>query len=221
MALPPLVSVVAVAGSAPREAGARIVLRPDGGFWGTVGGGALEWELIREARQALSAGRGPAQVRDWPLGPDLGQCCGGRVTIARRDVRPLRRRDRSPNSPRPKLEAAFETRDGPRRVRPGRRGVRLPIDDPDFLPPRQTDLRRPGGVIIERFGDDQHAGAALRGGPCRPRPGAGAGAASVPAALDRYARRCLPGAHPGQCRCGLHARRPMRRSRRRRPRRSS
>ena len=40
-----LVSVVAVAGSAPREAGARMVLRPDGGFWGTVGGGALEWEL--------------------------------------------------------------------------------------------------------------------------------------------------------------------------------
>ena len=56
------------------------MLRPDGGFWGTVGGGALEWELVREAREALAAGRGPAQVRDWPLGPDLGQCCGGRVT---------------------------------------------------------------------------------------------------------------------------------------------
>ena len=41
--------------------------------------GRWSGSLIREAREALAAGRGPAQVRDWPLGPDLGQCCGGRV----------------------------------------------------------------------------------------------------------------------------------------------
>ena len=75
-----LVSVVSVQGSAPREPGARMVIRPDGGFWGTVGGGQLEWRLLAEARDALEAGRGPARVQDWPLGPDLGQCCGGRVT---------------------------------------------------------------------------------------------------------------------------------------------
>jgi xanthine dehydrogenase accessory factor len=80
-----LVSVVATAGSVPREAGARMVLRPDGGFWGTIGGGALEWELVRRGQEMLGVPDTPAEgvhgeLREWPLGPDLGQCCGGRVT---------------------------------------------------------------------------------------------------------------------------------------------
>ncbi len=74
-----LVGVVATAGSVPREAGARMIVLPDGGFLGTVGGGALEWELIAEAR-AMLEGSGPARLRVHPLGPELGQCCGGRVT---------------------------------------------------------------------------------------------------------------------------------------------
>jgi xanthine dehydrogenase accessory factor len=74
-----LLSVVGAAGSVPRESGARIVLQPDGGFFGTIGGGRLEYEAIAVARAALVAGRGPAQFRDWPLGPNLGQCCGGMV----------------------------------------------------------------------------------------------------------------------------------------------
>jgi xanthine dehydrogenase accessory factor len=74
-----LVSVIDSAGSVPRETGARIVLQPDGGFFGTIGGGRLEYEAIAQARAALSVGRGKAQFRDWPLGPNLGQCCGGMV----------------------------------------------------------------------------------------------------------------------------------------------
>jgi len=74
-----LLSIVGAAGSVPRESGARIVLQPDGGFYGTIGGGRLEYEAIAAARVALSAGRGAAVFRDWPLGPNLGQCCGGAV----------------------------------------------------------------------------------------------------------------------------------------------
>ena len=74
-----LLSVVGAAGSVPRETGARIVLQPDGGFYGTIGGGRLEYEAIAIARAALAAGRGAAIIRDWPLGPNLGQCCGGAV----------------------------------------------------------------------------------------------------------------------------------------------
>jgi len=74
-----LLSIVGAAGSVPRETGARIVLQPDGGFYGTIGGGRLEYEAIAAARAALAAGRGAALVRDWPLGPNLGQCCGGAV----------------------------------------------------------------------------------------------------------------------------------------------
>lgn len=76
-----LAGIVATAGSTPREAGARMVVRPDGAFYGTVGGGRLEFEALGEAKAALAVGRGPALVRQWPLGPNLGQCCGGAVTI--------------------------------------------------------------------------------------------------------------------------------------------
>ncbi len=74
-----LISVIGAAGSVPRESGARIVLQPDGGFFGTIGGGRLEYEALAAARAVLAAGRGEAQFRDWPLGPNLGQCCGGVV----------------------------------------------------------------------------------------------------------------------------------------------
>ena len=76
-----LVSVHRAQGSAPREEGAALVMRPDGGFHGTIGGGRLEWEALGEGLAALAAGRGPARWSDHALGPDLGQCCGGRVTV--------------------------------------------------------------------------------------------------------------------------------------------
>ena len=56
------------------------MLQPDGGFFGTIGGGRLEYEAMARRARALAAGRGTAQFRDWPLGPNLGQCCGGMVS---------------------------------------------------------------------------------------------------------------------------------------------
>lgn len=76
-----LVTVTDVRGSAPREAGARLVVRPDGAFSGTIGGGTLEWRAIAEATAELSRG-GPRGIRrSYALGPELGQCCGGRVEL--------------------------------------------------------------------------------------------------------------------------------------------
>ena len=74
-----LVSLVKVEGSSPREAGARMVVRPSGGFHGTIGGGALEFAALEAANEALRKGRGAALRRSLALGPELGQCCGGRV----------------------------------------------------------------------------------------------------------------------------------------------
>jgi xanthine dehydrogenase accessory factor len=74
-----LVTLARVEGSSPREAGARMVVRPSGGFHGTIGGGALEWAALEAASTALKAGRGPALRRSLALGPELAQCCGGRV----------------------------------------------------------------------------------------------------------------------------------------------
>lgn len=66
-------------GSAPREAGAAMLVWADGQS-GTIGGGALEWEAARRAR-AMLAGGSPARVERVPLGPAMGQCCGGAVTL--------------------------------------------------------------------------------------------------------------------------------------------
>lgn len=74
------VAVAAVQGSAPREAGAAMLVWP-GGQAGTIGGGALEYEAAAEARALLASGRHAAVWRR-PLGPALGQCCGGAVTLA-------------------------------------------------------------------------------------------------------------------------------------------
>lgn len=68
-----------VAGSAPREAGAAMLVWA-GGQAGTIGGGALEHEAARAARAMLAAG-GPDRVARMALGPALNQCCGGRVTV--------------------------------------------------------------------------------------------------------------------------------------------
>jgi xanthine dehydrogenase accessory factor len=74
-----LITLARVEGSSPREAGARMVVRPSGGFHGTIGGGALEFAALEAANEALRKGRGPAERRSLALGPELGQCCGGRV----------------------------------------------------------------------------------------------------------------------------------------------
>ena len=76
-----LVTVAAVRGSAPREPGARMVIAPDGGFHGTIGGGELEWRAIGAARDALSRNAPAATLDRFTLGPDLGQCCGGSVRL--------------------------------------------------------------------------------------------------------------------------------------------
>ena len=74
------VLVAATAGSTPREAGAAMLVWP-GGQSGTIGGGALEWQAMRRARAMLDAWPPAARIDRLPLGPALGQCCGGGVTL--------------------------------------------------------------------------------------------------------------------------------------------
>jgi xanthine dehydrogenase accessory factor len=47
---------------------------------GTIGGGHLELQAIEEARRRLAGGTG-AEILRYPLGPTLGQCCGGVVHL--------------------------------------------------------------------------------------------------------------------------------------------
>lgn len=69
-----------VEGSAPREQGAYMLVGRDG-FYGTIGGGFAEFDTIAHA-QAMLAEDLAEDNRVIILGPDSGQCCGGRLTIA-------------------------------------------------------------------------------------------------------------------------------------------
>ena len=76
-----LVTVHATRGSVPREVGAWMAVFSCDAV-GTVGGGRLELDALALAREHLAAGQvqGEAVVR-YPLGPALGQCCGGEVHL--------------------------------------------------------------------------------------------------------------------------------------------
>lgn len=75
-----IAELTAVRGSSPREAGAFMVIADDA-IVGTIGGGALEYMVIDRARQALRNGETSGGL-DIPLGPEIGQCCGGRVEVS-------------------------------------------------------------------------------------------------------------------------------------------
>lgn len=75
-----LVTVLQGEGSVPRDAGSRMVVTSDETFE-TIGGGRLEWQAIQQARAILDQPAGEWRVQDYPLGPLLGQCCGGRVRL--------------------------------------------------------------------------------------------------------------------------------------------
>ena len=76
--------LTAVRGSSPREAGTFMLIGAAEAL-GTIGGGALEHMVVERARQVIREGRQGGDL-DVPLGPEIGQCCGGRVTVAMRIV---------------------------------------------------------------------------------------------------------------------------------------
>jgi xanthine dehydrogenase accessory factor len=79
-----LVEITGALGSTPREAGAAMLVSADRS-WGTIGGGQLEFMAIANAHKLL-AGDGGEEVMDIPLGPDIGQCCGGRTQLSFRQA---------------------------------------------------------------------------------------------------------------------------------------
>lgn len=74
------VRLTGVRGSSPREAGAEMFVSASG-LCDTIGGGQLEYMAIDKARAMLRCGETTAEM-DVPLGPEIGQCCGGRVTLS-------------------------------------------------------------------------------------------------------------------------------------------
>jgi xanthine dehydrogenase accessory factor len=82
-----LVTVLAARGSTPREAGCKMVVC-DATTHGTIGGGNLEFQSVLLARTLLAASPDAPLIKEFPLGPALGQCCGGHASVLFEPIRP-------------------------------------------------------------------------------------------------------------------------------------
>ncbi|KJF71038.1 xanthine dehydrogenase accessory protein XdhC [Agrobacterium arsenijevicii] len=74
-----LVEIESVKGSSPREAGTFMLVSQEA-LWETIGGGQFEYMAIDHARAMLRSGAAEDRM-DIPLGPEIGQCCGGRTLL--------------------------------------------------------------------------------------------------------------------------------------------
>lgn len=77
-----LATITEVQGSVPRHAGSKMLVREDGSFIGTVGGGAMEAQVIKEAIIAIR--EGSSRTRSYSLNDiqagDPG-ICGGSLQV--------------------------------------------------------------------------------------------------------------------------------------------
>jgi xanthine dehydrogenase accessory factor len=78
-----LVTVVRASGSTPREEGAKMLVRPDGSIIGTIGGGSLEAQVIREAVKVIRQGKPKHLHRSLAAGDaeEAGMICGGDLEV--------------------------------------------------------------------------------------------------------------------------------------------
>jgi xanthine dehydrogenase accessory factor len=84
-----LATVVRIVGSAPQRVGAALLVRTDGSFVGTIGGGVVEARVLEDARARIGAGRG--EIVTYRLTQELGMCCGGTMEVFVTPVRPAPR----------------------------------------------------------------------------------------------------------------------------------
>jgi xanthine dehydrogenase accessory factor len=75
-----LLTVVESRGFTPQKPGGRMLLGEAGETAGTIGGGAIEHDCLREARELLAQGSGTRTVRRQ-LTTELGMCCGGEMVV--------------------------------------------------------------------------------------------------------------------------------------------
>ncbi|PJC76176.1 MAG: xanthine dehydrogenase accessory protein XdhC [Syntrophobacterales bacterium CG_4_8_14_3_um_filter_49_14] len=81
-----LATVIESLGSAPREEGARMLIKSDGSIVGTIGGGAIEKKIIDEAMTLMNA---PASKLVRYELEDIGMACGGGMSVFLEPIRQL------------------------------------------------------------------------------------------------------------------------------------
>jgi len=75
-----LVTLVGVSGSTPRNSGTKMVITQNEIF-DTIGGGHLEYKVIKHAQKMLAGGENSQHLEHFQLGSNLGQCCGGNASV--------------------------------------------------------------------------------------------------------------------------------------------
>ena len=75
-----IVTILGSRGSTPRDSGTKMVIAREKNY-GTIGGGHLEFQATAVASQMVHEGLERQHLEKFPLGPRLGQCCGGSVTL--------------------------------------------------------------------------------------------------------------------------------------------
>ncbi len=73
-------TVIATAGSTPRNAGSKIVVSA-ADTWDSIGGGQFEYLVVNRARELLQSGSTAQEMKLFPLAAEAGQCCGGSVAV--------------------------------------------------------------------------------------------------------------------------------------------
>ncbi|MEM3952669.1 MAG: XdhC/CoxI family protein [Nitrososphaerota archaeon] len=91
-----LLTVVKKVGSAPRDVGAKMILREDGTVVGTLGGGVFENMVLRDALQVLREGKSVVKKyvfrREGVVeGEETGLICGGEVEVFMDVIKPMPR----------------------------------------------------------------------------------------------------------------------------------
>lgn len=76
-----VVTMTGVRGSAPQEAGAKIIVTEKGLHYGTVGGGKVEMAAIKKAQNILQGPKQPPEHVTWNLQKDIGMSCGGEASF--------------------------------------------------------------------------------------------------------------------------------------------
>ena len=75
-----LITIIDSKGSVPRNKNASMVVTAHKEF-GTIGGGELEFQIIKSAKILIKDNKNNEKIMELPLGPNLGQCCGGYVKV--------------------------------------------------------------------------------------------------------------------------------------------
>jgi xanthine dehydrogenase accessory factor len=75
-----LITLLGSRGSTPRVNGTKMVVSAAETF-GTIGGGHLEFKAMEIAAELLNKAENQQRIEYFPLGPGLGQCCGGTTTV--------------------------------------------------------------------------------------------------------------------------------------------